>query len=295
MTGPTELRLPLATGLGLHTLEWGSAQAHTVILVHGFLDSGWAWEEVGGALGERFHVLAPDMRGHGDSDRVGAGGYYHFMDYVADLSEVARVRGKSRLSLVGHSMGGAICAYFAGSFPQRVSHLAMIEGLGVPEQPMGPDRVARWVGAWTGSGATGTGIAVGPRAPHAGYASLEEAAARLRQHDPLLDATRALRLAEHGTHLDADGRVRFKHDPLHLTPGPYGFTVANMERFLRAIACPTLLVDGGASTFVLPPDEASRRAAMIPMARRVVVPGAGHTVMRHQPDALAALLAEFLG
>ena len=84
MPDPESRSLRLSTGLDYHLLEWGRENAaldHTVVLVHGFLDLCWGWQDtVEAGLAGRFHVVAPDMRGHGDSDRVGAGGYYHFID-----------------------------------------------------------------------------------------------------------------------------------------------------------------------------------------------------------------------
>ena len=151
---PVSRRIKLATGLTYHLLEWGgddAALTHTVVLVHGFLDYAHTWEDtVAAGLGGRFHLVAPDLRGHGDSDRVGAGGYYHFMDYLADLHEVIAQLGRQRVSLVGHSMGGSVVGYYAGSFPARIHRLAMLEGLGPPEpeQVSFPERVRTWLDAW---------------------------------------------------------------------------------------------------------------------------------------------------
>src|SRR5262249_1417104 len=104
VSAPHESFVPLRTGLRYHLLEWGAehaASAHTVLLVHGFLDFAWGWNDVATRLAAAgLHVVAPDMRGHGDSERVGAGGYYHFMDYVADLAEVVRLSARTTLSLV---------------------------------------------------------------------------------------------------------------------------------------------------------------------------------------------------
>ncbi|MEB2313544.1 MAG: alpha/beta hydrolase [Sorangiineae bacterium] len=285
---PRSLRLALETGLEAHVLEWGAESAaldHTVVLVHGFLDLAWGWEDtVTAGLAERFHVLAPDMRGHGDSARVGAGGYYHFMDYVADLASLIDALGRARVSLVGHSMGGSIAAYLAGAWPERVHRLALLEGLGPPVDELPePERVARWIGEWRRARA---------RAPRA-YASLEAAAARLRENDPRLGPELALRLAAHGTRRDPDGLHRFKHDPLHLTRGPYPFRLDVAERFWRRVSCPVLLVEGSESPFraLAGLDE---RAACFSSVERVTLEGASHMVQRHRPAELASELARFL-
>src|SRR5450432_717513 len=99
-------RLALTSGLTYHLLEWEhrSSSAPTFVLVHGFTDLAFGWIEVAERLAAHGHVIAPDLRGHGDSDWIGPGGYYHFMDYVADLDDVIGQLARARVVLVGHSM-----------------------------------------------------------------------------------------------------------------------------------------------------------------------------------------------
>jgi pimeloyl-ACP methyl ester carboxylesterase len=91
-----------------------------------------------------------------------------------------------------------------------------------------------------------------------------------------------------------DGRLRFKHDPLHATLGPYGFRLEVAERFWRAVRCPVLLVEGAQSLLRLDPATAEKRYGCFADHRRAELAGAGHMMQRHQPDALARLLVEFL-
>lgn len=289
---PRSRKLQLPTGLAYHVLEWGSADAeHTVLLVHGFLDHAWTWEAVVDAgLGDAgLRLVAPDLRGHGDSDWVGAGGYYHFVDYLADLHELVALttagRLSGRLSIVGHSMGGSVAAYYAGAYPDRVHKLALLEGLGPPESTSTmPERVNTWLAAWK---------AARERAPRS-YASVQEAAERLMAHDPLLAAPLALRLAEQGTAPALGGRLRFKHDPLHATPGPYGFSLEVARSFWQRITAPTLLVEGAQSMLRHAPEEQARREGSLPVVKKVTIEGAGHMMQRHQPALLAAELRAFL-
>ena len=128
--------------------------------------------------------------------------------------------------------------------------------------------------------------------PPRSYASVDEAAARLREHDRLLDAGLARELAERGTVEDADGRRRFKHDPLHATTGPYAYQLDASQRFWRAITCPVLLVDGAESEYRLM--DVADRVACFMQVHHEILPGAGHMMQRHQPAALATLLGDFL-
>ena len=290
MSEPVSRTVSLATGLDYHVLEWGgddSTREHTVLLVHGFLDIAWGWAAtVRAGLADRYHVIAPDMRGHGDSDRVGAGGYYHFMDYLADLHELVGALARDKLSIVGHSMGGSIASYYTGAFPERVHRLVVMEGTGPPETstPM-PSRVAGWIVGWKRT-----------RERQArSYADVGEAAAQLHKNDALLDAAIALELAERGTVAGPDGRLHFKHDPLHATLGPDPFRLDVAMEFWRNITCPVLLVEADKSVFRHPPAEAARRHAAFADATQVVVRDAGHMMQRHQPAQLAQQLIAFLG
>lgn len=283
---PESRRLKLATGLEYHFLEWDSGSDHTVVLVHGFLDLGWGWVPVARAgLDEGLHLVAPDMRGHGHSDRIGEGGYYHFMDYLADLDSLISQVGRKRVSLVGHSMGGSIVTYYAGTFPERVERLAVLEGLGPPDQGDAvPSRVASWISAWRRQRGSA------PRS----YVDLATAARRLQKLDPLLGDDLALELAEHGTRDDGDGGRCFLHDPLHLTQGPYPFRVEVAKSFWQRVACPTLFVTGTESVFRHAEDEMKQRQACFKEGRHAYLDGAAHMMMRHQPAALAQLLGDFL-
>jgi pimeloyl-ACP methyl ester carboxylesterase len=287
MIAPRSRRIALPTGLAYHVLEWGASADHdlTVLLVHGFLDVAWGWDEVAAHLAARYHVIAPDLRGHGDSDRVGPGGYYHFFDYVADLDGVVARLGRARVAVVGHSMGGSVASYWCGARPERVARLALLEGLGPPEVTIPvPDRAAAWFAAW------GEARARAPRV----MASLDEAATRLRKNDPLLTAESARRMVERGTTPVAGG-VEWKHDPLHLTAGPYLYRRDVAAQFWSRITAPVLVVDGAESRLRVPDAEIRERMSFFRDARREVLPGAGHALQRHRPTELAALLADFIG
>jgi pimeloyl-ACP methyl ester carboxylesterase len=269
-------------------LEWGAdepALDHTVVLLHGFLENAWAWETtVEAGLAGVFHLVSVDFRGHGDSDRVGTGGEYHISDYLGDLHDLLPLVSRKRVSLVGHSLGGAVAGLYAGAMPERVQRLALFEGTGLPNPGGGPARATRWLNERDRQRGR----------PQRSYASLEEAAARLRETDPTLGAELSLRLAEKGTSVSADGLRRFKHDP-RLTAGrPEAFDPELARLFWAEVRCPVLIVEGERSEIRLSPEEGRRRWSSFRDWRHLVVPGAGHMIQRDQPAAVAALLEEFL-
>jgi pimeloyl-ACP methyl ester carboxylesterase len=286
---PASRRVRLPGGLESHLLEWGGddpGRRHTVLMLHGFLENAWAWEEtVEAGLAGRYHVVCVDLRGHGDSERVGAGAGYHLADYVADLDELVPQVARETFSLVGHSLGGVIAGFYACACPRPVSRLVLMEGTGLPHpSPGGPPRLVRWLSERQ---------RVRER-PQRSYATLEEAAARLAESDPALRPALARRLAEKGTARGPDGRLRFKHDPRLAGGRPCVFDPDYAMRYWAEVSCPVLLLEGEHSPIRLPPEEASRRWSAFRDRHSALVPAAGHMMQRDQPAALARLLVRFL-
>jgi pimeloyl-ACP methyl ester carboxylesterase len=257
----------------------------TLLLLHGFLDAGSTWDLVAEPLARAGHeVVAPDLRGYGRSERVGAGGYYYFPDYIADVAALVDALAPERLGVVGHSMGGAIAVYYAGTCPERVERLALIEGLGPPpEEPVSAvQRMETWL----------RDLRRLDRAPRA-LASLDEAITRLAANHPRVSrevlATRAALL----TRVEPDGQLAWTYDPLHRTVSPVMFNVVAFHAFLERIACPTLLVSGGPAGWH-PPDEAER-VARIARVEHFELPSAGHMAHWSAAQPLAERLHAFFG
>jgi pimeloyl-ACP methyl ester carboxylesterase len=270
-----------ANRLRLHLLEWGGGD-RVVLLLHGFLEHAHGWDFLAPRLADAgLHVFALDWRGHGDSDWVGPGGYYHFFDYVADLSFLVPQLAE-RVALVGHSMGGGAAVLYAGTEPERVWALASIEGLGMPDSDPAtvPQRVVDWLDDLRR-------VDSRPRS----VASVEGAAQRLSQRWPTLPPQAAYHLARHNT-CDAGGVSRWKFDPLHQSRSPQPAYVAQARAFWRRVSCPVLYVEGGASTLRLAAEDVDERVAAL-RAARVTIANAGHHPQLEQPAALAEVLIAF--
>jgi pimeloyl-ACP methyl ester carboxylesterase len=279
-------KIPLFTGLTYNVLEWGTQTPGdlTFVLLHGFADLGAMWSDVAERLAPHGHVVAPDLRGHGDSDWIGPGGYYYVLDYLADVDDLIAQVARPRVVLVGHSMGGSVSSYYAGMRPERLTALALLEGLGLPDMSSldGPSRTSGWIEAWRTARGKGRVMA-----------SIDEAASRLRRHDDKLDEAQARRFAELGTR-KVEGGYRWKYDPLHQTSGPYAFRLDVAIKYWQRVTCPVLFIDGADSQFPLPPEERAKRRALFAHHRHVVVDNAGHAIARHQPARVAELLLELI-
>ncbi len=277
------------SGLAIRTLVWEAAGAApdgpptTLLLLHGYLDCGGTFSPLVAHLPPWLRVLAPDLRGHGESERVPRGCWYHYVDYVRDVRAVVdALHPGGRLVLLGHSMGGGVGLMFAGAWPEQVERLILVEGLGPPrdEASAGPGRLARWVSE----------LAAGPKAAR-GFASPEEAAARLVRQNPVMRPEAALAavgwLAE-----EADGGWRWRHDPWHRARTPQLYEPERYAPFMQAIEVPVLLVTGGRSWYRWGDLEARR--ALLADRRRLHFEAVGHMVHYEVPELLGPAVEEFL-
>lgn len=259
----------------------------TVVLLHGYLDHALSFAPVAEALARRYRVVAIDHRGHGDSGRVGPGGYYHFPDYVLDLAGLFEMVGAERAHLVGHSMGASIACYFAGTFPERVRSLTLLDGIGptAPPHERGPATMRRWV----------NDVKLVGQREDSPMGSLDEVADRLGRMSPMASRERLVAMARTAAEEDLEG-FRWKFDPLHRTTAPVPFDAARFSAFLSAIACPTLLV-WGERTPMKPPDVEARKQLLATGSGGLterVLPGAAHNLHHERPSEVAVLIAEFL-
>ena len=139
MPGPTS-RVFFSQRLRLHYVDWGNPEAPPLLLVHGGRDHCRNWDWVAQALRQDWHVIAPDLRGHGDSEWP-SDGNYNMAGFVYDLAQLIHQQRLSPVTIVAHSLGGNIAIRYAGVFAEHVRKLVAIEGLG-PSPRMMAERQA---------------------------------------------------------------------------------------------------------------------------------------------------------
>lgn len=253
-----------------------------MLLLHGFLDLGRNWTFMVEALPPvDWHIAALDWRGHGQTDRVGPGGYYHFADYVRDVDVIARQIRRRRLLVVAHSMGAMVATLWLGARPAAAEGLVLVEALGpVPCRP--EDYVAR-MGRWLDQTA--------PFDPHTydkPMSSVAHAAERLERVHRALKPNDALRLAEWATRVDPQGRRRWRYDPLHRTRSPVPIPTDAAVAFWGRIQCPTVWIGGADSPWWGP--QLRAWLDLRPDVPRRLLPDCGHMVQNDAPNALATEL-----
>ena len=106
-------------GLRMHYMEWGDPDAPDVLLVHGWTGTGQGWSAVAESLQDSYHVIAPDHRGHGESDKPMTG--YRLRDFADDIHQLIQGLELKRPAYVGHSWGGNIGTMMAADYPDDIS------------------------------------------------------------------------------------------------------------------------------------------------------------------------------
>jgi pimeloyl-ACP methyl ester carboxylesterase len=274
----TERSLPAAkflnvNGLRLRFLEWGRPDAPPVVCVHGYTSSAEAFNALARCIQDRAHVIAMDVRGHGDS-AWSPGGAYQYAEQAGDLAALVDKLGFERFVLVGTSMGGIIATAYAAQHAERLRGL-IINDIG-PDVETGSSRITGLVGSRPES-----------------FASLDEAMAYRREISPIT-AARPIEDQEETARgvlrQQPDGRWAWKMDPAYVEQRVTRGAPARPQLWpaLEKLRCPTVVIWGTESD-VLSEAQAKRMAAALPKGELVAVPGVGHAPTLVEPAALAAI------
>lgn len=279
--GPTSQSY-ISQRLRLHYADWGNPDAPHLILLHGGRDHCRNWDWVAEDLRADYHIIAPDLRGHGDS-AWSESGDYSMSAFVYDLAQLIHQQKLAPVRIVAHSLGGNIALRYAGVFPETVSKLVAIEGMGPSPEMMaqrtqrGPtERLRAWV--------ADTRKLAG-RIPRR-YPTIEDAFHRMQAENRHLTEAQARYLTLHGAMQNEDGTYSWKFDNYVRAFSPVDLTPEDHQALWRNISCPILLVNGAESWASNP--ETDGRAKHFQNVRVVEVEGAGHWVHH---DKLAEFLA----
>ncbi len=287
IVGPTSSYY-ISQRLRLHYVDWGNESAPPLVLIHGGRDHARSWDWVARALRKDWHVVVPDLRGHGDSAWA-LGGHYTVPEFVLDIAQLLDVLGTFPVTLVGHSLGGAVALHYTAIYPERVKKLVAIEGLGPPpamlealrEKPRW-ERTDAWIRQVRDFAA---------RLPRR-YPSIDAAAARMLEENPFLSAEQAHHLTVHGVARNEDGTYGWKFDNYVRVLFPERYDMQEVRAAWGRIVCPTLLVRGQESWAGDPIKDG--RITAFRDARLVNVPNAGHWVHHDQLDVFLREVGAFL-
>lgn len=288
MDGPTS-HFYFSQRLRLHYVDWGNTDAPPLLLVHGGQDHCRNWDWVAERLRDRYHVIAPDLRGHGDSAWA-LGGGYDMGAYVYDLAQLVHQKATAPVTIVAHSLGAGIALNYCGAFPEAVAKVVAIEGLGpsptvMAEQAKSP--VDERFRAWVADRRRNSG-----RTPRR-YDRLEDAVARMAEENAHLTQEQARHLTLHGVQQNEDGTYSWKFDnATRWGGGVSGLSHEDQHRLWAKITAPVLLVRGADSWASDPVIDG--RIKHFTNARLVNFENAGHWVHHDQLDGFMAEVEAFL-
>ena len=264
-------------GHKLHYLDWGVEGRRPLLLVHGGMQTAHSWDMVAVALKQRYHVVAVDLRGHGDSDWEGDYGY---QSHARDLEGLVAHFGWERFVLVGLSLGGLASIEFAARHSGALDALSIVD--------IGPELSMSGVNKIVDFG----------RAPGE-LDSIDDFMERALRFNPRRDPNALRYSLSHNLRRLENGKLGWKYDTRvannrgvpRAVPAP-GYLSVLWER-LPQIACPTLVVRGEESN-VFMEETGLRMAELLADGRFVTVPDAGHTVPQDNPSAFLQTLESFL-
>jgi esterase len=259
-------------GLTFHYVDWGGSGAPLVML-HGLSGHARTWDHTAAALSDRYHVLALDQRGHGDSDWAPQ---YGLRPMAEDLLGWLDALDLSEVTLMGLSMGGLVSFVFAAAHPDRVARMVIMD-IGPELAPAGSANVTSSLAA------------------NDVFSSADEAFAQARAANPRpTDATLRHRVT-HNLRQLPDGTLTYKYDKeLRRNPRAlFDHTPDELWTAWRAVSCPVLLVRG-ADSDVLAADTAQRMLAENPNASFASIPDCGHSITLDRPDGLLEVVSPWL-
>jgi lipase len=250
----------------LHVHEWGDPSAPALVCLHGVTSHGGRFQPLAERLADRYHVVAPDLRGHGHSEweppwDVGT----HLEDVLDSVPDETAV-------WVGHSFGGRLVAELAAREPGRFDRLVLLD----PALQVLPH--------------IALDLAELERAD-VSFASVEDAVQARYDSGRVLRAPRELLLGAEGDHLvpGRDGRLRYRYCKSAVIAG--WSVMASPPPSPAAV--PTLLILGAQSWLTLDEQAETYRAALGDLLEIVTVPG-GHTVFWDALDETAQAMDVFL-
>jgi pimeloyl-ACP methyl ester carboxylesterase len=252
-----------------------------LLLLHGLGCDHTTWAPVIDSLARRYTVIAPDLLGHGQSDKPRAD--YSVGGYANGMRDLLTVLGIDRVSVVGHSFGGGVAMQFAYQFPERTERLILVGSGG-----LGPE-VSPAIRAITTPGfQQAMGVLTLPGVRHAGRAGLRALAATG------IRATRDLaEVADiYDSFKDPRSRAAIRH-VVRAVVDWRGQIVTMSDRAYLTEAMPMCVV-WGRNDLVIPVRHANHAATLAPTARVEIIPNAGHFPHKDHPQRFVKIVNDFI-
>jgi len=265
-----------------HSVAYRAAGSGPVLLlVHGMAGSSATWRYVLPPLAERFTVIAPDLPGHGESDKPR--GDYSLGAFASSLRDLLVALGHERATLVGQSLGGGVAMQFAYQFPERCERLALVSSGGLGQEVNLLLRTLTLPGAEY----------LLPLACTNWFHDVGASAVGWLRHLGLRPSRHLVEMWEsYGSLADGDTRTAFVHT-LRSVVDQAGQRVNATDRLYLAAHVPTLIV-WGAKDGIIPVQQACAAHEAIPSSRLEIFEDAGHWPHCEEPRRFVEVLTDFV-
>ena len=276
MTAVTDELIELR-GLRFHYRDWPSTRtgAPTLLLLHGYTGHARSWDTFARAMTDRYHVIALDQRGHGETAWAPRDAY-GTPEMVADVHAFVAALGLTGFTLLGLSMGGLVSIGYAGTRPAGLDRLVIVDI--APEIALSGLKKIR-------DGVSRSDV----------FDTRTDAFARAREDNPIPPEAHQRERVYNSLMRLEDGRWTFRYDRALRDPTNAREGIAADEgwRLVANINVPTLLVRGSLSD-ILDAEVAKRMAETLASGSLIEIPGSGHPVPLDKPDEFLEAVRTFL-
>ncbi len=259
----------------------GTPDGPVIVLIHGMAGSSSTWRRVMPALAEHFTVIAPDLVGHGESEKPR--GDYSLGAFASGVRDLLLALGHDRATLVGQSLGGGVAMQFAYQFPERCERLVLVSSGGLGDDV---NFLLRWLAL---PGAEFVLPLACTNWIHAAGVNLAGWLSRIGLHT-------GPHLAEvwdsYGSLADPETRTAFVHT-LRSVVDVSGQRVSAADRLYLASEVPTLIIWGDNDS-IIPVEQGRATHAAIPGSRLEIFEGTGHFPHCEHPGRFARVVIDFM-
>jgi len=262
-------------GIRLHYLDWGNCRLQPILLLHGFMAHAHVWDDFALAFRNRYHIVALDQRGHGES-QPSKNGFYSIDEHFSDLANIIRILSLTDLIVIGHSMGGRNALFYAACNPTMVEQLILVD-IRAGNDPASSKALTNLLN----------------HVPLQA-SSVDEVVTGFRSVSQYLSKEICYHIVAHGFKKTPNGMMVPKFDVRmiqQLKKMHYG--AENLWPFLQNIACRCLVIRGEKSSF-LSRKVAQEICRVIPNAKLREIPDSTHFPAQENPVFFNKEISDFL-
>ncbi len=262
-------------GIHFHYLDWGNIGHQPILLLHGFMAHAYVWDDFGQTFRNRYHVIALDQRGHGETQWC-IDGAYSIYDYFSDIVCFVEILGLRDLIIIGHSMGGRNALIYTACYPENVERLVLIDARpgNDPASSKALKNLIKHIPLQAGS--------------------CEEVVEKINTLSPYLSKEVCSHIVVRGFKKMRNEMMLPKFDVGMIQQlEKLDYDTEDLWPFLQNVNCLSLVIRGERSSF-LSKKVAQRICRLIPNAELREIPKSSHFPAQENPIALNEVISEFL-